>query len=118
MDNESHKPLEVDEFVSRQSPNLKCSARELVDLIRIQLGDAEERVEAGIAIFSKDGKDISGVKVSGDALSLLVPQPEIANGFAHTIGNVKVEAEEMRFEKLEDLKRSELKKMIREQGES
>ena len=52
--NEKSTRTDIDEFVDRQSPELRCTARELVDIIRNQLEDADERVEAGKAIFSKN----------------------------------------------------------------
>jgi uncharacterized protein YdhG (YjbR/CyaY superfamily) len=117
MNQESSASDEINEFVERQSPELKCSTRELVDIIRAELDGAEERVEAGMAVFSKNGLDVAGVKVDKNRFGLFVPQRNISNKFADSIGSVSVESDQIRFEKIENLNRAQLKKMIREQGQ-
>lgn len=111
-------PGSVDKFVSRQTADCKCATNELVDLIRGQLEDAEERVEWGMAVFSRDGKDITGVGTEQGECCLYVPQDDVADEFSEKLGDVTRNGDRIKFEKLSDLRRAVLKRMLKQQDES
>ena len=108
----------INEFVSQQTCECKCTTNELVDLIRSQLEDAEERVEWGMAVFSRNGKDITGVGSDQGECCLYVPQAHVAEEFENSLGNVKRSGDRITFEKLSDVRRAELKRMIAEQDKA
>ena len=105
-------PQAIDEFVQRQHSVCRCATNELVELIRQQLHDADERVEWGLAVFSRNGKDITGVGTENGEYCLYVPQDDVAEEYASSLGEVKRSGDRLKFEKLVDVRRAELKRMI------
>ncbi len=102
----------IDKFVQGQHSVCRCATNELVELIRQQLQGAEERVEWGLAVFSRNGKDITGVGTENGEYCLYVPQNDVAEEFASSLGDVKRSGDRIKFEKLVDVRRAELKRMI------
>lgn len=107
----------VDDYIGQIDPERRCTAREVVALMRSQLGPLDERIEWGTAIFSRQGKDITGVAIGGDHFDILVPVADVASEFSNKLGNVTHNEDGLRFRQLTDLRRSELKKLIDRLGQ-
>ncbi len=102
----------IDSFVARVDLEKRCSAREVVEIMRSRLDGVDERVEGERVVFSRDGTDITGLSISGDHISLYVPDSNVAESYSESLGNVEREANGVRFEQLTDVNRAELRRMI------
>jgi uncharacterized protein YdhG (YjbR/CyaY superfamily) len=102
----------IEDFIDKIEPERKCTAREVVEFMRSRLGEVEERVQDGMAIFSRNGIDITGVSVTNKHVKLFVPDSQVAEEYSARLGNVETDEAGVRFEQLTDIKRTELRKMV------
>ncbi len=91
--------------------------RDLIELMRGQLTGAVEDVRWGIAIFSRDGKDITGISARQGFYSLYVPDSDVVEKYVPQLGNVSAGKGCIRFKDLDDLRTPALLKMIGELSE-
>lgn len=102
----------IDAFVENVDLERRCSAREVVELMRARLPSVDERVEDGMAVFSRSGVDITGVSISDSHISLYVPDSQVVEKFSSKLGNVECETSRVQFGQLTDINRAELRRMI------
>lgn len=88
--------------------------RAIMELMRKELTGCDERVQWGMAIFSHDGRDITGVAARKGFYSLYVPNGEIVKKYVPLLGKVDAGKGCIRFKDPDEIKKTELRKMIRE----
>ena len=89
-------------------------ARKMIELMREQLPDADEDVRWGIAIFSRNGRDIAGIAARKGYYCLYVPDAEVVEKYLPKLGRVKAGEGCIRFRNTKDVKRPALARMVRE----
>lgn len=103
---------DVDEYLDGVGAEFRCSAKEIVELMRTQLGDADEQVDGDTALFSRDGNTVTGLRIGNGKIQIVAPDNSVAEEFAERLGDVKQSQNCLEFQQLVDIRRSELKKFI------
>jgi uncharacterized protein YdhG (YjbR/CyaY superfamily) len=105
-----------EEYLAQLDEGLVETTRQVFEVMRAELPDADEMFEGGRALFLVNEKPVTGIAARGDAYELYVPQPEVNAEFASKLGKVEGGEDCIRFNKLGDVSEAQLRRMIRNQA--
>jgi uncharacterized protein YdhG (YjbR/CyaY superfamily) len=103
-----------EDYLDHVPDNRAEGTRSIIAAMRKLLPDAEENVRWGIAVFSHDGEDITGISARKNYFSLYVPDPDVLEQYAPELGKVNPGNGCIRFARLKDIKLPVLRRMVKE----
>jgi uncharacterized protein YdhG (YjbR/CyaY superfamily) len=108
----SHEPKAFDVYLAALPPEKEATTRKLIEIMRTQLAGTEEVMKRGIAVFRKNGKDLTGIAARRDFYSLYLPDEKLHSEFLPRLGKVSGGKGCIRFKKLENLNVWELGQLL------
>lgn len=92
--------------------------KQIIDMMRKELRDADEDVRWGIAILSRDGEDICGIAARSGFYSLYVPNALVGKKWLPKLGKTNTGRGCIRFTQIEDVDLTALRGLVRELSQS
>jgi uncharacterized protein YdhG (YjbR/CyaY superfamily) len=105
-----------EEYLARLDEGMVETTRQVFEVMRAVLPDAEEAFDGGTALLVVNGKPVTGIAARDGAYEIYVPQPAINAEFSSKLGKVEGGKDCIRFTKLGDVSEAQLRRMIRNQA--
>ena len=102
------------DYLSKIDPAMVETTCKVLDLMRKRLPGSAEVVKWGIALFTIDGKEVTGVAARKGFYSLYVAQSDVVEKYVPRLGEVESGKGCIRFRHLDALKVRELERMVDE----
>ncbi len=105
-----------EEYLAQLDEGTVETTRQVFEVMRAVLPDAEESFQDGMALLTVNGKQVTGVAARDGVYELYVPQPAVNTEFSSKLGKVEGGKDCIRFNKLGDVSEAQLRRMIRNQA--
>ena len=103
----------LNEYLNQVPRGRVEGTRRIVEIMRDELPGADERVQSGIVILARGGRDVIGIAAREGFYSLHVPHPGVVEEFAERLGPTDPGKDCLRFNLLDDIDFSQLRRLVR-----